>query len=399
MNQEPARHHETHPEPAAGQQADPRSGAAGLPATVPATISVAGETITVERAWPRSRREDSEVLLVEGLDRHRRVRAAELRLRPTGELDWQVVRQRLAPAGQDPKLAELAAAARGGTVVVHRYGKRAVVRHADRYLKVVPRGTAPAVARSARQGEQVAHAAGFDAPQVLKASSGVVTFSTLPGRSLHELGGVVTTTQWEKWWQQWAGQWIELVTGVPGDSAAAADLSQRTDLPEHTAHDELSNLRRWLDRVQRFEVLPTSASHHLAARSERLGTQLLADRAEPLVISHRDLHDKQILAAVTPEGPTLGLLDFDTVSRAEPALDLANLWVHTALRADQGLWSCRHSETAGRHILGVADRLGVSRARLDAYAEATRVRLACLYAFRPRYRALALDWALTPRAV
>ena len=45
----------------------------------------------------------------------------------------------------------------------------------------------------------------------------------------------------------------------------------------------------------------------------------------------------------------------------------------------------------------VADDLGVDRARFATYAEATRLRLACLYAFRPRHRRLAHAWATAPR--
>lgn len=345
---------------------------------VPGQVQLGDDVLTVDRAWPRGRREDAEVILVEGRDRSGAVRAAQLRLQPSAELGWRVSSIRVAPPGKDPKLPDLAEAARGGTIVVHRYGKRAVVRFADRFVKVVRQGDGPAVASAARQGEEVAVRAGFAAPEVLRSGPGLVSFSVLPGRSLHELGGVVTRSQWSRWWTHWAQLWTVL---------ARTPVDDR--LPEHTAHDEVVNLRRWLERVARLEALPTELSQQVTARAEVVTRDLVTQEAQPLVVSHRDLHDKQMLA----DGSSLGLLDFDTVSLAEPALDLANLWVHARLRADQGLWSHGHSEVAQEAVRDVATALGVSDERFATYAEATRLRLACLYAFRPRHRALALAWA------
>ncbi|MCK0113551.1 phosphotransferase [Ornithinimicrobium sp. F0845] len=352
------------------------------PGPVPAVLEVGDDVITVDRAWPRARRGDAEVVLAEGRDRWGRIRAAQLRMRPASGLGWQVSSVRVAPHGADPKLPDLSGASRSGTVVVHRYGKRAVVRRPDRYVKVVRPGTGPEIAAAARHGQTVAEQAGFEAPAVLEAGPGAVSFSILPGRSLHELGGVATRGEWSRWWQRWAVRWAAL-------ARPAAD----SGLATHSAHDEVVNLRRWLDRVDRLEALPAAVSHHVTARAEAVTTELVTGRAQELVVSHRDLHDKQILA----HDASLGLLDFDTVSLAEPALDLANLWVHAVLRTDQGVWSRGHSEVAQQAILEVAEGLGVDSARFETYAEATRLRLACLYSFRPRHRSLALDWASASR--
>jgi len=376
---------------------------------VPAVLEAGEDLITVDRAWPRGPRAGEEVVLAEGRDGSGRVRAAQLRMRPLGDDGWQVTSQRVAPHGADPKLPDLAEAARTGTVVVHRYGKRAVVRRRDGFVKVVRPGTGAEIARAARQGQEVAEAAGFDAPAVLEAGTGAVRFSTLPGRSLHELGGVATTGEWRDWWQRWAERWAVLArpatnghlgaqptTDHLGAQPATDHLGgqQATDqLATHTAHDEVVNLRRWLERVDRLGALPAAVTGAVAARAETVTDELVTGPSQDLVVSHRDLHDKQILA----HGESLGLLDFDTVSLAEPALDLANLWVHARLRTDQGLWSNGHSELTQQVVLEVATGLGVDAARFATYAEATRLRLACLYAFRPRYRAMALDWATSPR--
>lgn len=359
---------------------------------VPTTVEHGGEVVTVLRAWPRSRRDDAEVVLAEGPDRTGRTRAVELRLVPAEGLGWRVARTRLAPYAMDPKLPDLATAAHGGQVVVHRYGKRAVVRLPDRFVKVVRPGDGPAMAAAARQGEQIAARAGFAAPAVLDATRGMASFSVLPGRSLHELGGVVSHARWSRWWQRWADQWTTLAQSTGGavqDGADPGPGAVSTGLPRHTAHDEVVNLRRWLDRVARLEALPTELTQAVMARAEQVTTELVSQEAQELVVSHRDLHDKQLLA----DDDSLGVLDFDTVALAEPALDLANLWVHTVLRVDQGLWSNGHGEVVRQAVQAVADDLQVTPDRFATYAEATRLRLACLYAFRPRHRRLAMAWA------
>lgn len=363
---------------------------------VPSTIDHAGDLITVARAWPRARRDDAEVVLAEGPDQQGRIRAIELRLVPADGLGWRIARTRVAPYGMDPKLPDLATVADGGTVIVHRYGKRAVVRLADRFVKVVRPDDGPAIAAAARQGQQIAARAGFDAPEVLESSRGAASFSVLPGRSLHELGGVVTHQQWSRWWQRWADQWVTLARGTGAEGwlgrSHADDLPDdlvRDDLPRHTAHDEVVNLRRWLDRVARLEALPTELSQLVTTRAAQVTSNLVTQEPQELVISHRDLHDKQLLA----DGDSLGVLDFDTVALAEPALDLANLWVHALLRVDQGLWSRSHGEVVQQAVRTVARELEVTPERFATYAEATRLRLACLYAFRPRHRRLALAWA------
>lgn len=100
---------------------------------------------------------------------------------------------------------------------------------------------------------------------------------------------------------------------------------------------------------------------------------------------HRDLHDQQLLF----DGARLGLLALDTAALGEPELDLANLSVHLELRATQGLLDPA-LRAAGQEAVTVVSRaLGADPARLALHAEATRLRLACVYAFRPRWRTLA----------
>lgn len=344
----------------------------------PAAIRHSGEFVTIERAWPTSKSTDDGArrLTVEGRDGQGRVRAAELRLRADLTRGWRVAGLALAAYGRDRKLPDLAEAARDGEVVVHRYGRRAVVRHPDRFVKVLRAGRADEVVAQSERGRVAARSAGFEAPAVISVRNDRVDFSVVAGTGLHELGGRTDLATWSHWWAQWAARWPDLVQG------------EGVGLVAHTAEDEQVNLRRWTDRVRLFGAPPDP----LGAFTDRVTAACLAlgdGLGCRLVVSHRDLHDKQILAG----DAGLGLLDFDTAALAEPALDLANLLVHAQLRADQGLWPEPHCGTAVRAVLGVADVLGVPVDRLEAYAEATRLRLACLYAFRPRHRALAATWA------
>ncbi|GAA1107793.1 hypothetical protein GCM10009582_01810 [Arthrobacter flavus] len=117
---------------------------------------------------------------------------------------------------------------------------------------------------------------------------------------------------------------------------------------------------------------------------------LISGAPERSVLSHRDLHDKQLL--FNADSGSVGLIDCDTVSVAEPALDLANLLVHIDFRRAQGVFSAAAASTAKQAILETALAMKVSDTRMHAYSAATRLRLACLYAFRPPYRAVAHFW-------
>lgn len=104
------------------------------------------------------------------------------------------------------------------------------------------------------------------------------------------------------------------------------DLS---DLQIHAGADEAVILRAWRDRCRRY--LPGLASI-VAPTMDRICGQLEASAATPRPC-HRDLHEKQIL--VSPK--TAGILDFDTLSLADPALDPGNLLAHLFLaRIDEG---------------------------------------------------------------
>lgn len=351
---------------------------------VPTAVRCDDDFLVIQRAWPHERRADDAgaTLTVEGRDEHGRLRAGRLQLVQHGTGSsrgprWQVRAAQIAPPASDPKLVGLAAAAEGHTVVVHRFGKRAVIARTDDYVKVVRARRGQDVAEQARRGQELSQASGFAAPQVLSEAGDQVSFGILPGQSLHEVGSHADLDQWTATWQLWGRLWQGL-TGL-----------RAPDLTPHTPEAEVRVLQRWIGLAEEFGALPTAVLAGLRARADRVCATLLSGAAQQAVVSHRDLHDKQILA----DGDSLGLLDFDTAALAEPALDLANLWVHAGLRRDQHVWSGEHAEVVQQTIRGVADQLHVAPERFESYAAATRLRLVCLYAFRPAHRDLAVAWA------
>ena len=97
------------------------------------------------------------------------------------------------------------------------------------------------------------------------------------------------------------------------------------------------------------------------------------------VITHRDLHDGQLLW----DGTDLSLLDLDTAAMAEAALDLGNLWAHADLMAVRG----RIGPEAHARVRGLLDDLAralpVTEQRLETYYRSSALRLVFVHAFRP----------------
>lgn len=138
------------------------------------------------------------------------------------------------------------------------------------------------------------------------------------------------------------------------------DVLQALDLPmlpRHSGADEAALLRDWGTRCRAY--LPELADTidpilgRICGRLEAIGTV-----PKPC---HRDLHEKQILVA----GQTAEILDFDTLSLADPALDPGNLLAHLFL--------------AGVDERPLAHAL--DRENLALWRQAALLRLAMIYAF------------------
>jgi aminoglycoside phosphotransferase (APT) family kinase protein len=163
-----------------------------------------------------------------------------------------------------------------------------------------------------------------------------------------------------------AGHALRWLHQAPAPSAAR----------QHDARAEIEVLRRW---IRRLETLRTKTSRDVR-RSAGAVMRALRAGDSPAGFLHRDFHDKQVF--LERDGRA-GFLDFDAAAVGERALDVANMLVHLELRTIQGLWTARIAVDAGSAFLDGYAPTDPVRSRLLAYADATRLRLACLYAFRP----------------
>lgn len=329
-----------------------------LPLHVPHEVSRGDDFVTVARAWPSLRHGLPEVTF-EGTDALGRLRAG------TWEPGGQT---KLMPAGRDKKLPGLGELAARGDVVVHRVGRRAVVRLPEGFAKVVRPGRAAKVAVAAESGARLARVAGMVAPAVVEATDDVVLFEVAAGASLHE------DSADPRAWDVFAEVWSRFQgLGVGG-----------LDLPVHTGADEAAMLRTWAARTEAF-LSGTGWTERLHAVAERLDAAPVAR----LVSTHRDLHDKQLLW----DGEHLAVLDMDTVCLADPALDPANLAVHASLRHMQGVWTEEHAGHVASVARAVAGAAGVTDGQWRLAELATVVRLAAVYVTRPQWRERVLEWA------
>lgn len=332
--------------------------------------------IAVRRAWPGK----AGTQTVEGYDDAGRLRAGVWSA--GGELE-------VFEFGQDRKLPGLVAVLNGDAggeraeLLVHRARRRAVVRvrgeqAPDRYVKLLRPGTAPAVAAASTRLGELVRAAGGASAEVLEVGEDRVVFGAVPGRPLRSLDPAA----WRAAWEAFAEVWPRVVV-VPSGPAGFA---------RHDARAEADVVTTWVGRLREHDPLQLSAADEgrLEARSRTAIRALTEAEPQAAVVAHRDLHDEQLLFDAGTG--RVGFLDFDTAALAEPALDLANLQVHLDLRLAQGLITPVMRDVARRVVQGLVERCGVAGDRLEAYAEATRVRLIGVYGFRPPWRSLALDW-------
>ncbi|GHD10076.1 phosphotransferase [Zhihengliuella salsuginis] len=353
--------------------AGPANGAGAPPAAASVPQEAGG--IRIRRAWPRA----DGTQTVEGHDGDGRLRAGT----------WHGAGARLdvLDFGRDAKLPALPGVlAPGAELIVHRAGRRAVVRSGDRYVKVLRPGRAAGVAEaSTRLGELVRDAGGASAT-VLETGNDRVVFDTVRGVPLRSLQGPGDLARWRAAWQEFARMWARLVGRTPPAGAGGNDWAR------HDAQAEADVVLAWVGNLRGHDPLGLGRdeTERLEERARRAVSGLLDGAGDRLVPAHRDLHDEQLL--YDPAAGRIGVLDFDTAALAEPALDLGNLMAHLALRHDQGLISGPARDAARDVLAEAAEGCGVSAARLAAYENATRLRLVGVYAFRPPWRQLARDW-------
>ena len=310
-------------------------------------LALLGGRLDAVRAWPAA----DGSLTVEGRDAEGRLRAGRL----TG------AGLELTEFGSDRKLPGLAVRD-GDRLLVHRLNKRAVLRRNDHYVKVLRKGRAEGVLAASLALAAPCAAAGIATADVVASDGDTITFAPLAGRTLHDLA------------DDGLDGWSALADAWPALAAA------RVGLPAHDAAREAETLLTWVGHAEAFAAFPAHAPA-LRAAAERVARDLVDGRADREALVHRDLHDKQALWEAG--SGTLGLLDLDTAARGEAALDLANLGVHLDLRVRQGVLASGTARQVRAVLAPVADAVGATAERLALYARSTRLRLACVYAFRP----------------
>lgn len=328
--------------------------------------------LRITRAWPQGA-DAAAGLLVEAEGPDGSVRAGT----------WRDGTLELLPAGSDPKLSSLASLAADGTVVSHRYRRRAVVRvegdTGAEFVKVVREGRSTSILAGIERAQ--AFGAGFRMPEVLGSTPGTVRFSGLPGRNLHD-ADAFTPEEWLSAWEQ-VGQALVRTHETPGDGLA--------DMAGHGIDDEIGVLEMWRDRAAPWVTDPAG----IADLVDDAAAALWPLDGHDWVPTHRDLHDKQLLWDAN-SGP--GLLDVDTACLAHPALDLGNLRAHARWRVLQGVWTPQAAGVVRDCVDSTAAALGVDDAAVAAFEQATLVRICCVYAFRPAYAGTARNLQAVLRA-
>lgn len=308
----------------------------------------------VRRAWPR----DDGSLHLECADERGRLVAG--RIADDGTVA-------LLPHARDPRLPGLAAFAEQGDLVVHRFGRRAVVVAPATVVKVTRPSKVEGVLHASRVVADVSRRVGLGAASVVSRGADHLVFERAPGRTLHDLGADGWTG-----WQRFAACWPALA-------------GAQVDVGAHTAADEARVLGTWMGHARRHGALPRpDECDDAVARTQRA----LDGPPDAAVLLHRDLHDKQLLW----DASTLTVLDLDTAARGEAALDLANLATHLDLRVVQGVLPADVRDAVAALLPPLATELGVTPERWHAYAWASRLRLAAVYAFRPGERWWLPQW-------
>lgn len=297
---------------------------------------------------------------------------------PHRQMFWQL-------AGVDSQLPGLSSLCRaGGELIVHHPTRRGVVRRVDGahhsmdavadtlggeyYCKIVRPSRAGMLAATMQAVHDAVGRVGITTPQVIAvdAASGVVTISALPGRNLlATLADANGCTDDD----------LATYGARAGEVLAVLHRSALHCTARHDAAAESSVLAQWLARLAwvapalHDQVQPLAGSICAA----------LTAASGPLAPLHRDCYDKQFLVGATG----VGLLDFDTLALGEASLDVANLLVHCQLRVCQGLAGLARAQGLARAFVRGYGITAQMAERLQAYADACRLRLICVYGCRP----------------
>ena len=256
----------------------------------------------------------------------------------------------------DPKLPALPHALTQGNLLGYRAGRRAVVATPTSFIKVVR-------PRRLEQLVRTHHAftdakPRFATPAIIATDNdGAAELNALPGTSLHQLIRD----------QDAAGTLRDHLTQI---ATAIADLHDLDTSGLNKAN--IDDPHQWINTT-------SLAAPTLRPKLTAAAAQLPAPPIAATVVTHGDLHDKNIIATQS----RVGLIDLDSAALRPAEDDLANLSVHLELRARQA----HLPETTGlawtSTLLAAYDRhRSIHPERLIAVRRHTWFRLACIYALR-----------------
>jgi len=161
------------------------------------------------------------------------------------------------------------------------------------------------------------------------------------------------------------------------------------DLPTFTIEEAQTQLKTLA--FETAQIYPTLGDS-IESAWKHLETSAPALAENEFVPVHRDFYDKQILVGAK----RITLLDTDTLSSGDPALDAGNFLAHLILRGKQHSLS---EKTVGQAKTGFLEAYNSNKSsalekdfekRIVWWEAATLLRLACLYSLRPRWKKLAL---------
>ena len=152
-----------------------------------------------------------------------------------------------------------------------------------------------------------------------------------------------------------------------------------TGLSRYETADEIDHLN-WL--IHETCAAFPDTTRELSALMSDLCVNAPRESVDPMVC-HRDFYDKQVLY----DGNRVVLIDYDTLAASDPALDLGNFIAHLQWRAYQepsAAGNLADAESAVWDVISSRDRKLSERVRW--WCASARLRLACIYMWRPRWR-------------
>ncbi len=204
----------------------------------------------------------------------------------------------------------------------------------------------------------------------VKTAAGVIWQEALADPSLHDLIGSEAF--------------------IPGCRKAARALAKLHsarlgDLVPHTAEEELMRLQELIAEIGRIYLSLKGKLNDVFTSLKTKAPLLNREEATPI---HRDFYDKQVL--IGAERTTL--VDVDTLSSGDSALDVGNFLAHLVLRAGQHP-EAKQTLREARQVFAEDYRAAAKSENAEAFWKragwwetAALLRLACLYSLRPRWK-------------